>query len=60
MDGAFAHALSILAKTDRIDALAIARYAEAVKPARRVVEHKDLGRDPSLDDTRPGTAAHHA
>jgi transposase len=40
---AFARALGILAKTDRIDAFAIARYAEAVKPAPRAIEHKDLG-----------------
>lgn len=40
---AFARALGILAKTDRIDAFTIARYAEAVEPAPRSVEHKDLG-----------------
>jgi transposase len=40
---AFAGALGILAKTDQIDALAIARYAEAVEPAPLVVEHKGLG-----------------
>ena len=40
---AFARALGILAKTDRIDAFAIARYAEAVEPAPRTIEHKDLG-----------------
>lgn len=38
----FARALGILAKTDRIDAFAIARYAEAVKPAPRAPEHRDL------------------
>lgn len=38
----FARALGILAKTDRIDAFAIARYAEAVKPAPRIQEHRDL------------------
>ena len=39
---AFARALGILAKTDQIDALAIARYAEAVEPTPRAVAHKDL------------------
>jgi transposase len=39
---AFARALGLLAKTDRIDALAIARYAEAVEPTPRAVEHKGL------------------
>jgi transposase len=39
----FARALGILAKTDRIDALAIARYAEVVEPTPRAVPHKDLG-----------------
>lgn len=39
----FARALGILAKTDRIDAFAIARYAEAVRPEPRMAAHRDLG-----------------
>lgn len=38
----FARALGVLAKTDQIDALAIARYAEAVKPQPRDAAHRDL------------------
>ena len=39
---AFARALGLLAKTDRIDALAIARDAEAVEPTPRAVEQEGL------------------
>lgn len=39
----FARALGILAKTDRIDAFAIARYAEAVRPEPRMAAHRELG-----------------
>lgn len=37
----FAKALGLLAKTDTIDAVAIARYAEAIKPAMRPVADED-------------------
>jgi transposase len=53
---AFARALGILAKTDRTDALAIARYAEAVKPASRRAQRSR--RDPSLDDTSASALRH--
>jgi transposase len=48
----FAKAMGILAKTDKIDARVIARFAEAVKPAERPLKTEEEERLDSLNSRR--------